>query len=154
MRRPAHVLKTFPLVMLLLGGAASAQESGEANVLLTVESVELAFPRMDGPPTLLLVTQRGKLRPAAGTYRSQDRRILVVRDGRIIELSDPAAEDRRLRVASVDEVALRAPFAPKRLFLKDSRGQAVALPDGRFTSESGGTLVVRGGTIVAYGPGR
>lgn len=121
--------------------------------LAPVVDLDLLSSRQDGPPVLVLTTGEKKVRPAAGTYRTDDRKALVIEDGRIVEFSD--AESRlRLSVVNVDEVAVRQTDAPSRLFVKDSRGRSAALPDGRFVSESGATLVVRDGMIVEYGGGR
>lgn len=118
-----------------------------------VEGVELVSPRMDGPQALVLFTARGKLHPAAGAYVSDDRKALLVKDGRIVSFSDPTSELGRFEVASIDQVMLRH-AAPARLVLKDARGRTVPLPDGRFTSREGMTMLIREGTIVGYGKRR
>lgn len=150
-------------VLALLAGAASgapaaAQEMDETYQPAQPEygnipDVELVASRQDGPPTLVLVSKKGRSLPASGTYRTRDGKSLVVKDGQILELTDPAAELLRFRVASIEKVVVRG-SAPDRLFLKNSRGRAVALPDGAFTSGKGVSLVVKDGMVVGYGSRR
>lgn len=149
----------------LLGLAASPTTAQEADFerspapeppasLSPVVDVDLLSPRQDGPPVLVLITKERKLRPADGIYRTRDRKVLVVEDGRIVEFADPEAKVRRFKVANIDEMAPRIAEGPSGLFLQDARGRAVALPDGHFVSESETTLFVRDGMIVGYGGGR
>lgn len=135
---------------LAIGPAeAIAQQPGQP-VYGIVEGVELVTPRIDGPPMLVLFTAVGKVRPATGAYVSDDRKALTIKDGRIVSLSDPKSEIGRFEVATMDQVFARH-ASPSRLYLKDARGRSMPLPDGRFTSREGMTLLIRDGVIVGYG---
>lgn len=141
------------ILALVLGpAAAGAQQPGQPEYG-NVEGVELVSPRIDGPPALILFTAAGKVRPAAGAYVSEDRKALTIKDGRIVSLSDPMTELGRFEVASIDPVFLRH-ASTSRLYLKDARGRSLPLPDGRFTSREGMTLLIRDGVIVGYGKRR
>lgn len=154
MKQFACVFAILGLAALSTGGEqATAQVVDEVPVstVSTVQRVELVSPRKEGPPVLILVTDKRRLQPAAGAYRSSEGRTITVSDGRIVGLSDPVAKLGRFQVVSVDEVAVRHAEQVPRLYLKDARGRAVVLPDGRYTSKDGMTLLVRAGTIIGYG---
>jgi hypothetical protein len=156
MRIPRRELFLSPLAALSMSATAtmaSAQELGSSGTLQAIRGVEFVAPRMDGPPALVLFTEKTRLQPASGTYVSRDRATLVVRDGRIVEVADSKSSIGRLRVATVDEVAARHGATRPRVYIKDAGGRTAALPDGEFRSETGQILVVREGTIVGYDPG-
>ena len=148
-------LRTLSVVALLLFAtvpAASAQVI--EGRLQQVVKTDLVVPRMDGPPTLVFNLDKTKIRPASGTYVTKDRTTIEIRDGRIVALESPTSRTPTLKVASIDEVALRHADGRPVLWLKDSRGRGVALPDGTFRSSGGQVLVVKGGNVVAYDPGK
>lgn len=163
MRKTRWLAGAAAACLLVLGASPATAQEGDLErspapalpaSLSPVVDVDLLSPRQDGPPILVLITKEQKLRPADGTYRTRDRKVLVVEDGRIVEFSDPEAKVRRFRVVNIDEVAGRIAEGPSRLFLQDARGRGIALADGQFVSESETTLVVRDGMIVGYGGGR
>jgi hypothetical protein len=156
MRIPRRELFLIPVAALSMSATAtmaSAQELGSSGTLQAIRGVEFVAPRMDGPPAMMLYTEKSRLQPAAGTYVSRDRASLVVRDGRIVEVANPKSSIGTLRVATIDEVAARHGETRPRVYIKDSGGRTAALPDGEFRSETGQVLVVRDGTIVGYDPG-
>lgn len=149
------------ICLLALGATAPAvsaqeedsEEKQRSEKSYEVLNVELVAPRMDGPPVVVLITKEGKLKPETGTYRTRDDKGLFIENGQILKVSDPDAEIRHFEVATIDEVAVRGGCVVEaRLVLKDARGRAVALPDGRFTNEEGATLIVRKGSIVSITP--
>lgn len=156
MKQQAYVFAALTITALSIGGTEAFGQAVDDSPLLTVEGVELVSPRYAGPPVLVLLTEKGELRPAAGVYRSADRTTITVKDGRIVAFSDPESGIDRFQVASVDQVAVRDldVAAPGQLFLRDARGRTLALPDGAYTSGEGLTLLIRHGTIVAYGTSR
>ena len=128
MKQFACVFAILGLAALSTGGEqATAQVVDEVPVstVSTVQRVELVSPRKEGPPVLILVTDKRRLQPAAGAYRSSEGRTITVSDGRIVGLSDPVAKLGRFQVVSVDEVAVRYAEGVPRLYLKDARGRAV-----------------------------
>jgi hypothetical protein len=99
-------------------------------------------------------TGEGRLAPTAGSYSRADRTTIVVKDGRIVGLSKPDAGAESFQVVSADLVKPRYDTTAAKLYLKDAKGHKVVLPDGRFTSREGMTLIVRDGAIVKYGKSR
>ena len=151
MKQFACAFAILGLAALSTGGEQATAQVVDEVPVSTVQRVELVSPRTEGPPVLILVTDKRRLQPAAGAYRSSEGRTITVSDGRIVGLSDPVARLDRFQVVSVDEVAVRHAEQVPRLYLKDARGRVVVLPDGRYTSKDGMTLLVRAGTIVGYG---
>jgi len=151
MKRFACVFAILGLAALSTGGEQATAQVVDEVPVSTVQRVELVSPRKEGPPVLILVTDKRRLQPSAGAYRSSEGRTITVSDSRIVGLSDPVASLGRFQVVSVDEVAVRHAEQVPRLYLKDARGRVVVLPDGRYTSKDGMTLLVRAGTIVGYG---
>lgn len=143
------------ICLLAVDGRAIAQDLNRGE-LATVRTVDLVVPRIDGPPALILTTPLGRIRLADGIYRNRDRTSLVVRNGQILEVRDAKTETTAssFRVSQIEKVAVRHADSPDGLYLKDARGRTMALPDGRFTSESGLTMVVYKATVTAYGEGR
>lgn len=152
-----RLLRRTPTLFLLLTLAVvppvTAQAVEESERVQAVRSVELVSPRIDGPPRLILITDRTRLEPMDGTYVSPDRKALEIRDGRIVAVDDPRGAIRQLRVTTIDEVAVRQDRGQPAIWLEDSRGRSMTLPDGQFANEKGQVLVIKGGTVVGYDPG-
>lgn len=142
--------------LLAAHGRSDAQDLDRVTEPAMVTAVDLITPRMDGPSVLILSTAAGKVRLADGIYRSKDRVSLVVKNAQIIEVRGAGTEGSSggFRVSQIEKVAVRHFDSPAGIYLRDSRGRTMALPDGRFTSESGLTLVVTKSTVTAYGQGR
>lgn len=158
MDRPFRSFVTASLAficLLAVDGRIIAQDLNRGE-LATVRSVNLVIPRIDGPPVLVLSTPDGRIRLADGIYQNRDRVSLVVRNGQIVEVRDAKKETTTssFRVSQIEKVVVRHADSPDGLYLKDTRGRTMALPDGRFTSASGLTMVVYKATVTAYGEGR
>lgn len=143
----------LPLLTLAVVPPVTAQAVEESEGVQAVRSVELVSPRIDGSPRLILISDRTRLEPMDGTYVSPDRKALEIRDGRIVAVDDPRGAIRQLRVTTIDEVAVRQDRGQPALWLEDSRGRSMTLPDGQFANEKGQVLVIKGGTVVGYDPG-
>lgn len=143
----------LPLLALAAVPPVTAQAIDQTGGVQAVRSVEFGPPRIDGPPRLILITDRTKLEPMDGTYVSPDRKALEIRDGRIVAVDDPRGAIRQLRVTAIDEVAVRQDRGQPAIWLEDSRGRSMTLPDGQFANEKGQVLVIKGGTVVGYDPG-
>lgn len=156
MNRPFRSFVTASLAficLLAVDGRVIAQDLNRGE-LATVRSVDLVTPRIDGPPALILSVPDGRIRLADGIYQNRDRVSLVVRNGQIVEIRDAKETTSSFRVSQIEKVAVRHADSPDGLYLKDTRGRTMALPDGRFTSATGLTMVVYKATVTAYGEGR
>lgn len=114
--------------------------------------VDLLAARQGGIPKIQLLVRESWITLPSGTYRSPDGASITVQDGEIRSMTGSSGRSAEFSVSKIDAVALRMQ-SPK-LVLLDARGRTTALPDGRFVSGDGTTLVVRDGAIVGFGTGR